>query len=61
MKDTRKLWEIVNQFINKTKITTLLVSINSNFDLTNETQVVDKASQFKEYFKNVIYDIKDEI
>lgn len=59
--NTRKTWDIINQFLNKQKRPSVLENIKSSFKLNTDDQITDKANQFQSYFKNIIEDINTEM
>lgn len=61
MKNTKKSWETVNQFLNKQKRPTILQSLKDNFKVENDTEIKAISNQFKDHFRDSIEEINAEM
>lgn len=60
-KDTKKTWNIINDFLNKKARPNLMETIKLNFKMNDDTQLQNLAEEFRNTFKNNIDDIKEEM
>lgn len=60
-KDSKKNWEVINQFINKKQRPTILESIKSSFRLKEDEEIAGLTEEFKTSFKETIEGVNSEM
>lgn len=61
MKNSRKTWDVINSVLNKKKKPSVYENIKNSFSLDSVTEVLNKADDFKDFFKTSVESISNEM